>query len=142
MGFQDLPAINAVLNALTTGALVAGYVLIRSGRRLAHRRCMITGVITSAMFLTGYLVYHAHAGHTTFKNPAWFRPSYLVLLLSHTMMAAVIVPLVFVTLTYALRGRFDRHKTIARWTWPLWVYVSFTGVLIYLVLYWIFPQVR
>ncbi len=140
MGIQDLPAVNALLNTLTTGALLAGYAFIRSGRKAAHRRCMITAVITSSLFLTSYLVYHAHAGRTTFHDPAWFRPPYLLVLLSHTVLAAVIVPMVIVTLGRALRGRFDRHKAIARWTWPLWIYVSVTGVLIYLVLYWIFPQ--
>jgi putative membrane protein len=131
-----------LLNACTTGALVAGYIMIRTGRRRAHRRCMITGVITSILFLTGYLVYHAQVGHTAFKNPAWFRAPYLALLLSHTLLAAAIVLLVPMTLSYALRERFDRHKALARWTWPVWMYVSFTGVLIYLLLYWIFPQVR
>lgn len=142
MGIQDLPALNALLNSLTTVALVAGYAFIRSGHKMAHRRCMLTAVTTSTLFLTSYLIYHASAGRTVFREPAWFRPPYLALLLSHTLLAAVIVPWVIVTLSRALRGQFDRHKAIARWTWPLWIYVSVTGVLIYLVLYCVFPQPR
>jgi uncharacterized membrane protein YozB (DUF420 family) len=101
---------------------------------------MIGALITSTLFLICYLYYHAHAGRTTFTNPGWFRPIYLVILLTHTILAAVIVPLVILTVVPALRQRFDRHRRIARWTWPLWMYVSVTGVIIYLLLYQIFPQ--
>jgi putative membrane protein len=140
MALADLPTVNALLNATTTGLLVAGFYFIRRGRRTAHRNCMLAAVITSTLFLASYLVYHAHAGRTVFQSPAWFRPPYLVILASHTLLAAVIVPLVILTVGGALRGHFDRHKALARWTWPLWIYVSVTGVLIYLLLYWIFPQ--
>ena len=101
---------------------------------------MKAAVVTSTLFLISYLTYHAHAGRTVFKEPASFRPIYLTLLLTHTVLAVVIVPLVIVTLTRALRRRFDSHRKIARWTWPLWMYVSVTGVIIYLLLYKIFPQ--
>ncbi len=136
----DFPAINACLNGLSTALLAAGFMWIRRGNRTAHRNCMLAALAASTLFLTCYLYYHAHAGRTVFKDPAWFRPVYLGILLTHTLLAGVIVPLVMVTLTRALRGRFDRHKSIARWTWPLWIYVSVTGVMIYLFLYRIFPQ--
>jgi uncharacterized membrane protein YozB (DUF420 family) len=101
---------------------------------------MIAAFVTSTLFLICYLAYHAKAGRTVFKDPAWFRPWYLTLLLTHTVLAAVIVPLALITLSRALKQRFDRHKAIARWTWPIWMYVSVTGVVIYLLLYKIFPQ--
>lgn len=141
MSVQDLPALNAAFNALATVFLVTGYVFIRRGNRTAHRNCMIGALIASILFLAGYLTYHFNVpGVTRFRDPAWFRPIYLVLLLTHTVLAAAIVPMVLVTLIRAIRGRFELHKKIARWTWPLWMYVSITGVLIYLLLYQIFPQ--
>lgn len=141
MSVQDLPALNAAFNALATVFLVTGYVFIRRGNRTAHRNCMIGALIASTLFLAGYLTYHFNVpGVTRFRDPAWFRPIYLVLLLTHTVLAAAIVPMVLVTLIRAIRGRFELHKKIARWTWPLWMYVSITGVLIYLLLYQIFPQ--
>jgi uncharacterized membrane protein YozB (DUF420 family) len=108
---------------------------------------MIIAFITSTLFLAcyltyhGYLAYYLHRGPTVFKNPTWFRPIYLGILLTHTLLAVVIVPMVLMTLSRALRQRFDAHRKIARWTWPLWMYVSVTGVLIYLLLYRIFPQI-
>jgi uncharacterized membrane protein YozB (DUF420 family) len=141
MSLHDLPALNATLNGLAAIFLAAGYVFIRRKNQTAHRNCMIGAVCTSTLFLVGYLTYHfiVH-GVTRFREPAWFRPIYLVLLLTHTVLAAAIGPMVIVTLSRALRQRFDRHKAIARWTWPMWMYVSVTGVLIYLLLYQIFPQ--
>jgi uncharacterized membrane protein YozB (DUF420 family) len=117
-----------------------GFVFIKRQKQTAHRNCMITACCTSLLFLTCYVIYHAHAGRTVFKNPEWFRPIYLTLLLTHTVLAVTIVPMVIVTLSRALRQRFDRHKQIARWTWPMWMYVSVTGVLIYFLLYHIYPQ--
>jgi uncharacterized membrane protein YozB (DUF420 family) len=141
MTIQDLPDLNAAFNALATTFLTVGYAFIRRGRRIAHRNCMIAALVASACFLAGYLTYHFNVpGVTRFRDPAWFRPIYLALLLTHTVLAAAIVPLVLVTVIRALRGNFERHKKIARWTWPLWMYVSVTGVLIYLLLYQIFPQ--
>jgi putative membrane protein len=140
MALSDLPLFNAACNTLTTMLLLAGFAFIRAGRKSAHRNCMIAAIFSSTLFLTSYLVYHARAGRTHFTDPAWFRPIYLGILISHTCLAAVIVPMVLVTLARALRGRFDRHKALARWTWPLWIYVSVTGVVIYLLLYRIFPQ--
>lgn len=141
MTLHDLPVVNATLNGLSAVFLGAGYVFIRKGNIKAHRNCMISAFTTSALFLACYLTYHIFVHTLTrFQNPAWFRPIYLALLISHTTLAVVIVPLIFITLSRALRGRFPQHKRIARWTWPLWMYVSVTGVIVYLILYQIFPQ--
>ena len=143
MSFNDLPALNASFNGLAAVFLMAGFIFIRRKNQLAHARCMIGAVISSALFLCGYLTYH-FGGHglTRFLDPPWFRPIYLTLLITHTILAATIVPMIIITLSRALRQRFDRHKKIARWTWPMWMYVSVTGVLIYLLLYQIFPQTK
>jgi putative membrane protein len=140
MGVSDLPAVNACLNSASTILLTTGYILIRRKRQNAHRNCMIGALVTSTLFLACYLYYHAHAGRTVFANPAWFKPIYLTILLTHTVLAVVIVPMIVLTVVPALRQRFDRHRKIARWTWPLWMYVSVTGVIIYFLLYQIFPQ--
>jgi uncharacterized membrane protein YozB (DUF420 family) len=140
MSLSDLPALNAFLNSLSAVLLTAAFIFIRKKNIVAHRNCMIGAVCSSALFLVSYIVYHLHAGRTVFRDPAWFRPIYLTILLTHTVLAVVILPLIFVTLSRALRQRFDLHKRIARWTWPLWMYVSVTGVLIYFLLYRIFPQ--
>lgn len=142
----DLPAVNAALNTLSAGFLTAGYCFIRCGHRNAHRNCMLAAFAASTLFLVCYVAYHTylayylHKGPTVFRDPAWFRPIYLVILLSHTLLAMAVVPLALITLWRALKQRFDRHRKIARWTWPIWMYVSVTGVLIYLLLYQIFPQ--
>lgn len=141
MTFSDLPALNAALNGLSAVFLTAGFIFIASGNRAAHSRCMKAAVVTSLLFLTSYLTYHLTMKTVTkFVDPPWFRPIYLTILLSHTILAATIVPMIIITFTRALRERFDAHKEIARWTWPLWMYVSITGVVIYLLLYQIFPQ--
>lgn len=142
MSFSDLPAVNAFLNGLTAILLGCGFYFIRRRNQGAHQKCMISALVTSTLFLISYLTYHSKAGTTTFKNPAWFRPWYLTLLFTHTVLAAVIIPLVLVTLNRALKLRFERHKLIARWTLPIWMYVSVTGVLIYWLLYIKFPQTR
>ena len=140
MTFSDLPAVNASLNGLSAIFLMAGYRFIRRKNVPAHHRCMLSAVVTSTLFLICYVTYHLKAGRTVFKDPQWFRPLYLTLLLTHTVLAVVIVPMVIITLSRALRQRFDLHKRIARWTWPLWMYVSVTGVVIYFLLYHIFRQ--
>jgi uncharacterized membrane protein YozB (DUF420 family) len=146
MNFTDLPLVNACLNGLSTVLLTAGFAFIKRGNKIAHRNCIITALMTSTVFLICYLTYHYKmkqvygAAHTRFLEPAWFRPVYLVILLTHLLGAFAIVPLVTITTTRALRERFDAHKRIARWTWPIWMYVSVTGVVIYLLLYRIFPQ--
>src|SRR5690349_9574110 len=146
MSLTDLPAVNAILNGLSAVFLACGYVLIRRGRQAAHRQCMIGAVTASALFLICYLVYHGylayalHRGPTRFLEPAWFRPIYLTLLSTHTLLAVFVLPLALITFSRGVRGRFDKHRRIARWTWPLWMYVSVTGVAIYLLLYQVFPQ--
>jgi uncharacterized membrane protein YozB (DUF420 family) len=141
MTVHDLPAVNASLNGLSAVFLTAGFVFIKRGNKIAHRNCMISAFCTSVIFLACYLTYHASVKTVThFVDPAWFRPIYLAILLTHTILAVVIVPMILITLSRALRERFDAHKRIARWTWPLWMYVSVTGVAVYLLLYQFFPQ--
>ena len=141
MSLSDLPAVNACLNGLSAVFLTTGYVFIRRGNKIAHRNCMVSAFVTSTIFLICYLTYHFTVRTVTrFEKPEWFRPIYLTILLTHTVLAVVIVPLVLMTLGRAVKQRFDLHKKIARWTWPLWMYVSVTGVVIYLLLYRIFPQ--
>ena len=146
MNFTDLPLVNACLNGLSVVLLTAGFVFIKRGNKFAHRNCMIAALVTSTVFLVCYVTYHYQMkqvygeAHTRFLEPVWFRPIYLTILLTHLLGAFAIVPLVIVTATRALRERYDAHKKIARWTWPIWMYVSVTGVVIYLLLYQIFPQ--
>jgi uncharacterized membrane protein YozB (DUF420 family) len=146
MSIYDLPAVNATLNGLSAILLTLGFIFIKRGDKIAHRNCMISAFVTSIVFLSCYLTYHGylyfalHRGPTRFLNPLWFRPIYLTILLTHTILAVVIVPLILRTLWLARKQRFEAHKKIARWTWPLWMYVSVTGVIVYLLLYQIFPQ--
>jgi putative membrane protein len=132
---SSLPALNASLNGASAGFLILGYVFIRRRLVVAHRASMISAFVCSMAFLVFYLYFHLHAGLVRFGGRGWIRPVYFTLLTSHTILAAVIVPLVLVTLTRALRDRFDTHRAIARWTLPLWLYVSVTGVVIYWLLY-------
>jgi uncharacterized membrane protein YozB (DUF420 family) len=141
MTIHDLPAVNASLNGLSAIFLTAGYIFIRRKNKIAHRNCMIAAFVTSIFFLACYLTYHFTVRTVThFRDPEWFRPIYLTILLTHTVLAVVIVPMILVTLNRARLQRFELHKKIARWTWPLWMYVSVTGVVVYLLLYQIFPQ--
>ena len=141
MTVSDLPAVNAGLNGLSAVLLTAGFIFIRRKNRQAHRNCMIAAFITSTLFLACYLTYHfTVTAVTRFTEPAWFRPVYLTILSTHTILAAAVVPMVLMTLHRAIRQRFEAHRKIARWTWPIWMYVSITGVVIYLLLYQIFPQ--
>jgi len=146
MSIYDLPAVNATLNGLSAVFLTLGFIFIKRGDKIAHRNCMISAFVTSIVFLSCYLTYHGylavvlHRGPTRFLNTAWFRPIYLTILLTHTVLAVIIVPLILRTLWLARKQRFEAHKKIARWTWPLWMYVSVTGVIVYLLLYQIFPQ--
>ena len=135
MTVADLPALNACLNATSAVLLSTGYVLIRRGHRVAHKRVMLAALVSSAVFLTSYLVYHFHVGSVRFRGQGPVRTVYFTILLTHTVLAVVIVPLVAMTLVPALRGRFDRHRRLARITLPLWAYVSVTGVVIYWMLY-------
>ncbi len=135
MGLADLPQLNAVLNGTSAALLAAGYAFIRRRRVGAHRACMLLALVTSAAFLASYLTYHAGVGHVAYRGTGWSRPVYYAILGTHTLLAVAVVPLALVTVTRALRGRFDRHVRIARLTLPIWFYVSVTGVVIYLMLY-------
>jgi uncharacterized membrane protein YozB (DUF420 family) len=135
MSVSDLPALNAALNGVATVFLVAGYAFIRARRIAAHRASMLAAVAASALFLVSYLVYHANAGSKPFEGTGPVRAVYFVILITHIVLAAAIVPMVLVTLARALKQRFDRHAAIARRTFPIWLYVSVTGVIIYLMLY-------
>src|SRR5437763_14266755 len=126
---------NASLNGASAVLLTTGRLLIHRGRMAAHRACMIAAVITSSLFLTGYLTYHAHVGSVHFQGQGWSRPVYFSILISHTILAAVVVPMVIITVSRALRERFDRHRAIARWTCPVWRYVSVTAVILFVLLY-------
>lgn len=131
----DLPAINATLNATSAALLTTGYLLIRRGQVSLHKRCMIAALVSSTLFLTSYVIYHLHTGSRPFSGTGAIRVIYFAILLTHVVLAAVIVPLALITATRGLRSQFDRHVRIARWTLPLWLYVSVTGVVIYVMLY-------
>ena len=139
MSVRDLPTVNAILNASSALLLLLGYVLIRRGRVAAHRRAMVGALCCSGVFLASYLVYHAQVGSVRFQGRGPVRTAYFAILISHTVLAAAILPLVVVTLHRALRERFDKHRRLARVTLPLWGYVSVTGVVVYWMLYRLYP---
>jgi len=132
---SDLPLVNASLNAIATVLLIFGYVCIRRRRIAAHRAAMVAAFATSVLFLISYLTYHAHAGSRPFPGQGKIRVIYFVILITHIVLAATIPPLAGITLWRAYRRRFDRHMKIARWTLPLWLYVSITGIVVYWMLY-------
>ncbi len=138
--YSIFPKINATLNGCSAVLLVSGRVLIARGKMAAHRAAMIAAFVTSSLFLVSYLYYHwpHHGGIVYFRGTGWARVLYHTILISHTILAIVIVPMVLITLTRGLREQFDRHRAIARWTFPLWLYVSVTGVIVYLMLFQIF----
>jgi putative membrane protein len=141
MTVSDLPAVNASLNALATVFLTLGFIFIKRGQKIAHRNCMIAAVVTSAIFLIFYVLHKilVRGVHTPFGGEGFIRTAYYVMLISHILLAMAIVPLVLITLNRGLKERWEHHKRIARWTWPIWMYVSVTGVLVYLMLYQWFP---
>ncbi len=128
-----------MLNSISAVFLITGYLFIRRKQIKAHRACMTGAFVTSALFLVSYLTYHYHHGSTKFQGQGAVRAIYFSILITHTILAVVIVPMIFVTFARALRERFDRHRKIARWTLPLWLYVSVTGVIVYLMLYQLYP---
>ncbi len=136
--YSVFPALNAILNGTSAALLSVGYRFIRRKQVTRHRICMVAAVATSSVFLVSYLYYHWHVGSVRFQGTGWVRPLYFTILISHTLLAASLVVLVPITLARALRQRFDRHRAIARWTLPIWMYVSVTGVVIYLMLYHLF----
>ena len=131
-------AVNAILNGTSAVLLVAGYAAIRSGKMTIHKLLMISAFSVSTVFLISYLIYHYRVGHVVFHGQGWIRPVYFTILISHTILAIVIVPMILVTLRRAWLERFDKHKLIARWTLPLWLYVSVTGVVVYFMVYRIY----
>jgi putative membrane protein len=135
-----LPHLNAILNSTSALFLIAGYRFIRAGFIRAHRNCQVTALAASVLFLTSYLTYHYFHGDTPFPGQGIVRPFYFTILISHVILAIVIVPLVLITVYRAARGDFPRHRSIARWTLPLWLYVSVTGVIVYLMLYHLYPS--
>ena len=141
MTITDLPAVNASLNALSTLFILAGLTAIKADRKQAHAVCMIAALVTSALFLASYLTYHFHVPTTRFTHPGWPKTLYFLILFTHIPLAAAILPLIILTVIPALRARYDRHRRWARITAPLWLYVSVTGVLVYLMLYVWYPPV-
>ena len=135
MTVQDLPALNATLNAIATVLLTSGWILIKQKKRNAHRACMLSAFAVSSAFLTSYLIYHFNVGSVPFQKPGAIKVVYLTILFTHIVLAAAIVPMILLSLSRALRARYDKHRKIARWTMPLWLYVSVTGVVIYVLLY-------
>ena len=135
MDTSDLPTLNALLNATSGLLLSAGYVMIRRGRIDAHRRCMLAACTASVLFLISYVIYHLDVGSVPYTGQGGARVFYFAVLISHIILAAAIAPLAIITVMHALRERFDRHRRIARWTLPLWLYVSVTGLIVYAMLY-------
>jgi uncharacterized membrane protein YozB (DUF420 family) len=136
--YAMFPAIDATLNGISAVLLFTGWMFIKRGRMAAHRACMLAAVVSSSLFLGCYLYYHFHVGSVHFQGHGIWRPIYFAILISHVTLAIVIVPMVIITLSRALRERFDRHRAIAIWTFPLWMYVSVTGVIVYAMLYHLF----
>jgi uncharacterized membrane protein YozB (DUF420 family) len=142
LSITDLPTVNAALNATSAVLLASGYGFIRRRQIAAHKRCMLAACVTSALFLLSYLTYHYYVGSMPFRGQGGVRLLYFTILISHTILAVVIVPLALVTLFRAWKADFSRHVRIARWTLPIWFYVSVTGVIIYVMLYQLFPPIR
>jgi len=135
MQVSDLPALNATLNGLAALFLTVGYVQIRRGRQDLHKRCMLAALVTSALFLVSYVIYHLNIGSRPFPGQGGIRVIYFAILITHVVLAAATLPLALVTAARGLKGQYSRHVRIARWTLPIWLYVSVTGVVIYLMLY-------
>jgi putative membrane protein len=135
IAISDLPALNALLNAVSAIFLTAGYILIRRGRQAMHKKCMLAALVASAAFLTSYVIYHANTGSRPFPGHGPIRIVYFAILASHVTLAATILPLALTTAARGLRAQYGRHVKLARWTLPIWLYVSVTGVVIYVMLY-------
>jgi uncharacterized membrane protein YozB (DUF420 family) len=136
----SLPALNATLNSLSAVLLMTGYAFIRAGNQSAHRTSMLAACASSTLFLISYLVYHFHVGSVPFKGQGLIRAVYFTILISHTILATAVVPLAIITLLRGLQENFVKHRRIARWTFPIWLYVSLTGVIVYWMLYWLVPS--
>jgi uncharacterized membrane protein YozB (DUF420 family) len=139
--YHSLAALNAILNGCATLLLLAGFIFVKFRWVRAHRACMLSTFAVSTVFLCSYLLYHYEVGNVRFSGHGWVRALYFAILIPHVILAGVIVPLALVTITLAIRGSFARHRRFARWTWPLWMYVSVTGVIVYLMLYKIYTPI-
>ena len=135
MTATSLPTINAALNAVSAVLLMFGYIKIRQGNRLIHKKIMISAVISSALFLISYLIYHYQVGSVPYPYHDWTRPVYFIILIPHVILAGVMVPFILAALYFAFRSRFDKHRRLVRWVWPVWMFVSLSGIAIYLMLY-------
>ena len=135
ISISDLPTLNAALNGTSAVLLTLGYLFIRRKKVNLHKACMVSAFVISTLFLVSYLTYHYHAGSKPFPGEGWTRPLYFSILISHVILATATLPLSIVTLARGVRGRFEKHRSIARWTLPIWLYVSVTGVVVYLMLY-------
>ncbi len=135
MSITDLPATNAILNGFCTIFLLLGFIYIKRGDIKTHQKCMVTALILSALFLTSYLIYHSQVGSVPYPHRDWTRPIYFAILIPHIILATVNVPFIIALVWRAYKGEFDRHRRLARWVWPSWIFVSITGVIIYLMLY-------
>ncbi|NIV11862.1 MAG: DUF420 domain-containing protein [Aliifodinibius sp.] len=135
MSLADLPALNAMLNGLSFIFLMVGFYFIKNNKITAHKTCMLTALSVSVLFLISYLTYHFNVGSVRYTKQGWVRPVYFTILITHTVLAITLVPMIAVTLIQVLKDKFDKHRKIARWTLPIWMYVSITGVLIYMMLY-------
>ncbi len=142
IALSALPTINAILNGTSAVLLTVGHHFIKRNKMKAHKRCMISAFGTSTLFLISYLTYHYFHGTTSFIGQGWIRPIYFTILISHTGLAISVLPLALITLFRGLKGKFDRHVKIARWTFPIWLYVSITGVIVYLMLYHLYPSAQ
>jgi uncharacterized membrane protein YozB (DUF420 family) len=136
--YSIFPPLDATLNGTTAILLMVGHGFIKNGAVAKHRAMMIAAFFTSSIFLACYLYYHFHVGSVHFRGQGWSRPLYFSILISHTVLAVVVVPMILTALTFALTNRFERHRRLARWTYPIWMYVSITGVVVYLMLYKLF----
>jgi len=141
MSGNDLPTLNAVLNSFSAIFLITGYIYIKKKNRAAHEKAMLIAFSLSALFLVSYVIYHYTAGATTFTAEGWIRPVYFSVLITHTILAIVVLPPIFILLYRAWKKQYSKHAKLARWTFPVWLYVSVTGVLIYMILYHWFPPV-
>lgn len=139
MNLETLPAYNAGLNALSAILLISGYIKIKGGHKRQHQKLMESAFFVSVIFLISYLVYHYNVGSVPFQGKGWIRPVYFFILITHVILAALVPPLALITLYRAWKEQFERHKRIARWTFPIWLYTSITGVLVYLLLYQFYP---
>jgi len=135
MNLSGLPTLNALLNAITAALLIGGRIQIKRGRQDLHQRFMIMALSTAAMFLIFYLIYHYQVGSVKYPHHDWTRPLYFFILITHTILATLMVPFIVTAVIFAFKGKFDKHKRLVRWVWPVWIYVSVTGIVVYLMLY-------